>query len=226
MFEFLKRLWSGRRAPAPVEPAADAELDLKGIVWKTPHGAGIDMDSFSAQSREKLYQELAEQNERPIFEGEVRHGYAKASAGGTATCPRCGAPTRQYCAHFIYATDSATRVMMAPAGFFCSRCPTVIIDEEIIVAGVKSGFKYQGVIGIDFLGKKEPALFETWNGRKPIYIFDEDKRCHGLGFADLPIWHSGGPQPALRPEKRSSDAGWPTGPEGATGENQRPRTTR
>jgi hypothetical protein len=83
--------------------------------------------------------------------------------------------------------------MMAPAGFFCSRCPTVIIDEEIIAAGTKSGFKYQGVIGIDFLGTRQAALFETWNGRKPIYIFDEDEQCHGMGFCNLALARSGGP---------------------------------
>jgi hypothetical protein len=151
------------------------------------------MDSFSRGSRAKLYQELAELNGLPVFEGEVRHGYSKAQAGGTAACPRCRAPTRQYCANFIYATNRASRVMMAPAGFFCSKCPTVIIDEEIIATGAKSGFKYQGVIGIDFLGKREPGLFETWNGRKPIYIFDEGEQCQGMGFANLPLARSGGP---------------------------------
>ena len=193
MFEFLKRLWPGRGATAPVNPAAQAELQLQVTVRKTPLVASVDMDSFSPESPEKFYQRLAEENDLPIFEGEVRHGYSKASVRSTATCPRCGASTRQYCAHFIYATNSATRVMMAPAGFFCSKCPVVIIDEEIIVAGVKSGFKYRGVMGIDFLGKREPAHFETWNGRKPIYIFDEDEQCLGMEFSDLPLWRSGGP---------------------------------
>ena len=57
----------------------------------------------------------------------------------------------------------------------------------------KSGFRYQGVIGIDFLGKQQPVCFETWNGRKPIYIFDEDEQCYGMGFTNLPLARSGGP---------------------------------
>jgi hypothetical protein len=161
--------------------------------WQTPCVVRVDVDSLAPESPEKFYQALAEHNGLPVFEGEVEHGYSKASAGSTATCPRCGAPTGQYCAHFVYATNSATRVMMAPAGYFCSKCPTVIVDEKMIAAGVKSGFKYQGVIGIDFLGKKKPAFFKTWNGRKPIYIFDEDEQCHGMGFTNLPVLHSGGP---------------------------------
>jgi hypothetical protein len=215
MFEFLKHLMPGLRAPAPanpatevkleskvadgqppqagIPPAAEAELRSETVGWETPGVASIDVDSLSLKSPEKFYEMLAEENGLPMFEGEVRHGYTRASAGGTDACPRCGAPTGQNCAHFIYATNKGMRVMMAPAGFFCSKCPTVIIDERIIVAGVKSCFKYQGIVGIDFLGKKEPAYFETWNGRKPIYIFDEDEQCHGMGFADLPFHHSGGP---------------------------------
>jgi hypothetical protein len=148
------------------------------------------MDTFSPGVQEKLYQKLAEKNGLPIFEGEVRHGYSKADVRSTGVCPRCGAPTRQYCAHFIYATDKSTRVMMVPAGFFCSKCPTVIVDEEIIAAGVKNGFTYQGVVGVDFLGRKDPVFFETWNGVKPVYVFDEDEECHGMEFGDLSVSHS------------------------------------
>lgn len=231
MREFLKRLWVGRRGTAAPEPAAAAlaanEADgqrgqiqagqdgrvaperssnpnLEGAAWRTRHGAAVDLDSFSPQSQEKLSRALAEQNGVPVFEGEVRHGYSKTQVADAAKCPRCGAPTRRCCAEFVYATDIAERAMLAPAGFFCSRCPTVVVDEEIIASGVKAGFKYEGVIGIDSPGKKEPALFETWNGRKPVYIFDEDQHCHGMGFTNLPLWHSGGPPARSAARKKKS----------------------
>lgn len=123
-----------------------------------------------------------------IFEGELEHGYSKAAVGQTQGCPRCGAPTQQQYANFVYATDVRTRVKLAPAGFFCSQCPTVIIDEAVVAAGVKPGLEFQGVVGLDFDG--ELRLFRTWNGKKPTYILDEKEQIIGLStsslMADLP----------------------------------------
>ena len=83
MFEFLKRLWPGRGTAAPVAPAPEAAESLpEGAVWKTPHGAAFDMDSFSAGSRAKLCEVLAEQNDLPVFGGEIRHAYSKVRARG------------------------------------------------------------------------------------------------------------------------------------------------
>ena len=70
--------------------------------------------------------------------------------------------------------------MLAPAGFFCTACPTVIILEEMIAGAVKAGFHFQGVVGIDNLETHQPDLFVTWNGKKPVYIFDENEQCLGL----------------------------------------------
>ena len=188
MLKLLRRLFRGREADA----APDSEVDPRVVIKADSERctATVDIDSFSPEAQPALYEAIAQQQGLPVFEGEVRHGYSKTTLRNPSVCPRCGAPTRQYSAHFIYATDKGMRVMMAPAGLFCSRCPTVVVDEDLIAAGVKSGFQYQGVVGIDFLGKKEPAAFETWNGRKPIYVFDEDEQCHGMGFAGLPIAHS------------------------------------
>lgn len=61
--------------------------------------------------------------------------------------PRCRAATRQRNAHFIYATGIAPRVMLVPAGYFCTACPTVIIDEEIIAMSVKEGYRFRCVRG-------------------------------------------------------------------------------
>ena len=70
--------------------------------------------------------------------------------------------------------------MFAPAGFFCADCPTVIIDEGIIVSGVKREYAFQGVVGIDHGTGKTPDLFSTWNGKKSVYVLDEDGNPLGI----------------------------------------------
>jgi hypothetical protein len=70
--------------------------------------------------------------------------------------------------------------MFAPAGHFCTKCPTVIVDENMIQAGIKRKFRFQGILGIEYEGKKEPDLFRTWNGQEAVYIFDENQVAVGL----------------------------------------------
>ena len=79
-------------------------------------------------------------------------------------------------AHFIYATDIAPRVMFAPAGHFCTACPTVIVDEKLIASGVKDGDRFRAVVGVDYVGKKPPDCFQTWNGHPLAYILDENEQ--------------------------------------------------
>ncbi len=119
-------------------------------------------------------------NKFPLFDGNVEHFYSKVAVSKTRICPRCKGPTERKCAHFIYATDSHPRVMLAPAGYFCGNCPTVIVDERTLVGGVKAGVRFRGVLGIQVEGKKEPCLFRTVNGRRPVYILDEDERMVSL----------------------------------------------
>ena len=54
----------------------------------------------------------------------------------------------------------------------------------LIQAGIRGKFKYQGVLGLDYEGSKEPDLLQTWNGSKPVYIFDEEEVA--MGLATLP----------------------------------------
>jgi hypothetical protein len=69
--------------------------------------------------------------------------------------------------------------MLAPAGYFCTTCPTVIVDEEMLRAGITDGFHFQGVLGIDYEGQRPPDLFRTWNGRPTVYVVDEVPGSHG-----------------------------------------------
>jgi len=144
----------------------------------------VDLDSFGPGAQKRLFGEIARINRLPLFEGSIEHGFSKQAAGSTDKCPRCGAVTRQHNANFVYATDIAPRAMLAPAGYFCSSCPTVIVDEELIAAGMKQGFQYRCVVGIDYGGKKDFEIFRTWNGKKPIYVLDENHQLMDMTAED------------------------------------------
>jgi len=141
----------------------------------------VGIDGWSEGERKELFAEAAKKTEMTAFEGHIEHAYSRRHVHQTEKCPRCSADTRQQYGNFIYATQIATRVMFAPAGYFCKECPSVIIDEDIIRNGITDRrFKYQGVLGIDYGKENEPDFFNTWNGQKSVYIFNEDQQPMGI----------------------------------------------
>jgi hypothetical protein len=126
-----------------------------------------------------------------FFARHVEHAYALSAVARADQCPRCRAATQQHYAHFIYATTVAPRVMMAPAGYFCTACPTVIIDEELLRSGMTGGFHFQGVLGVDYEGERPPDLFRTWNGKPAVYVVDDDQVSQGIsGIGATPGRHA------------------------------------
>ena len=154
----------------------------------------LDLESFEQGDQRNLQQEIARINKLPLFSGEVEHGFSKRNVASTDHCPRCGAATKQCNANFVYATDVAPRAMLAPAGYFCTQCPTVIIDEEMISTGMKHGYRFRCVVGIDY-DKKRLDLFDTWNGKKTVYVLDENQQIMDMATEDelhsqsLPTFH-------------------------------------
>ncbi len=140
----------------------------------------INTDNLTPEGTKAVHTEIAKATGTPIHEGKVEHAYSRNAVSRTDQCPRCSGRTLQQSANFIYATDIAPRVMFAPAGFFCADCPTVIIDEELIASGMKRGYAFQGVVGIDHGREKDPDLFRTWNGEKSVYVLDEDGKPLGI----------------------------------------------
>ena len=141
----------------------------------------VDTDDLSQEEKQKFWSEAEKMTGISFYEGHVEHGYSLKFVSNPHRCPRCHEKTEKHYGNFIYATQIAARVMFAPAGYFCTKCPSVIIDEDMIKLGVKSGFRFQGVVGLDY-GKtmKEPDFFRTWNGQKTVYIFDEYKQIVAL----------------------------------------------
>jgi len=144
----------------------------------------VETDGLEQEAQCAVWDKISKTSDIPVFSGKVEHGYSRQALSQTDLCPRCQAKTEQKYAHFIYATNIETLVMFAPAGFFCPRCPTVIIDEEIIARGVRKEFRFQGVVGLDDPREKKPNPFDTWNGKKVVYVFDEDEHIVGLRTID------------------------------------------
>jgi hypothetical protein len=176
MLEFLKKRIFGR----------STEKETKATVEVRPGTAivSVNQENMDETERESLRSLASELSNLTFFEGHIKHGYSLHSVSNPAQCPRCKASTQQQYANFLYATNVAPRVMLAPAGYFCTKCPTVIVDEDLIQAGIRGKFKYQGVLGLDHEGSKEPDLLQTWNGSKPVYIFNEEEVA--IGLATLP----------------------------------------
>jgi hypothetical protein len=151
-----------------------------------------------------------------FYKGEVHHGYALRGLVTPERCPRCHAGTRQHYANFIYATQGPPRVMFAPAGYFCTQCPTVIIHEEMIRSGITGPFTFHGVLGIDDEDRHEPHFFRTWNGQEAVYIFDEDQTPQGIAT-------SSPSQPPRRLQRRQKSRGRQRMAKASRRHNQRKR---
>jgi len=140
----------------------------------------VNLDELGPGAADEFREVINDLGDITFFEGRVEHGYSLDYVSTPEACPRCQAPTRQHYGQWIYATQVAPRVMLAPAGYFCTRCPTVIVDEAMVQMGIKKQFRYQGVLGLDHQQGKDPDLFRTWNGGDTIHIFDENGILQGI----------------------------------------------
>jgi predicted Zn-ribbon and HTH transcriptional regulator len=118
MLEFLKKRIFGR----------STEKETKATVELHPGTeiVSVNQENMDETERESLRSLASELSDLTFFEGHIKHGYSLHSVSNPAQCPRCKASTQQQYANFIYATNVAPRVMLAPAGYFCTKCPTVI----------------------------------------------------------------------------------------------------
>ena len=132
-----------------------------------------NLDGLSEEEQKKALQSITQGSDVPTHNGDVEHGYSLARVSNPAKCPRCAAPAELRYADFIYATQKSPRVLMAPAGYFCTRCPTVTVDEDLLRQGVTGNFVYRGVIGIESGGEEKGGSFKTWNGKEAVIFFDE-----------------------------------------------------
>lgn len=162
-----------------------------------------NLDGLSKEAQKKALQEMTQLSDIPAHNGAVEHGYSLAEVADPAKCPRCAAPTDLRYADFIYATQKGPRIMMAPAGYFCPRCPTVIVDEDLLRQGVSKNFVYRSVVGIECEDKKKGGPFKTWNGKETIVFFDEVEETMELVTKDMLALPSGRASAPSKQKKRS-----------------------
>ena len=179
----LKRFWNWLTGNRKNSPATRQRL---GTIRPTqePGVYTINRDEMNAVESAQLPRLLAEYAELPIFAGTIKHVYDLAFVGDAALCPRCHASTQQQYANWVYATDRTPRAMAAPAGYFCTKCPTAVVDQKMLAEGVAHGFTYVQVIGLTNDDNQDFQGFPTWNGQKPIYLFDENGIPSGLATPD------------------------------------------
>lgn len=145
--------------------------------------AKLNMDDFSDGERQSLWSMASKISNLPLYEGHVEHGYGLDFAPTSQQCPRCRAATQQHYANFIYATQMAPRVMFAPAGYFCTKCPTVIIDEDMIRSAVDKRFNFQGVLGLDGSIRKFLRFSsDFWGARRMRTVSVKEKPAFSVSY--------------------------------------------
>src|SRR5262245_30756867 len=155
---------------------------LKGLFSRTekPPDEGrivvANIDAFDEDELEGFQAAVTKHSGIDFFNGRVDHGYSLSKVENKDQCPRCNAPTRQQYANFIYNTQIAPRVLLAPAGYFCTKCKSVVVDEQLLRKGATRGFEYRGVLGLDYEEKKPPDIFTTWNGKTFDFGLGEDAK--------------------------------------------------
>jgi hypothetical protein len=171
MLSGLKKLFSNRNDVTLTNNGNENRLSLQ-IEGKT-----------TEKEKVSLLQEISKHNKIPIYKGAIVNAYESDFLEYKDHCPLCDTPTVQHTTNFIWANQVASRIMTAPAGYFCPNCPTVIIDDDLIQSGIdKSRFEYWGVCGIEtgYEKDKGDSLFQTFNGKKTTYILDEEGGLGGI----------------------------------------------
>ena len=114
-----------------------------------------------------------------IFAGKVSHAYESDFTKQIKTCPRCGAPTQQMLSIFPYATQIMSRQITGSAGHFCTKCPTVIINDDIMKTAIAPPYLYGGVFAIMTLDS-EIHHFKTLNGEVCLSLPDNVQSMLGI----------------------------------------------
>lgn len=142
--------------------------------------------SISEVEKEAQVQEMDDLNkdlDLPTYTGKITHAFDSDSdkVKKISLCPRCKAETRQQYADCIFATADGPEELFLPAGYFCTACATVIIDQTIIRDAIDESIPYRCVIGVGFDSESgKPGLFKTWNGKETLYIVDKQNQITGM----------------------------------------------
>lgn len=170
MFGWLKRFIIRKRTE---------ELRERLQIKSDGQTISLSTENLTEEERTAFYEAVRQRTGVATFNDKIEHAYGKEYARQTDHCPRCKQETQQHYAEFLYLVDEGIRALFAPAGYFCSRCPTVIVDEALLKAGISGNYQYLGTLGINDATQDEPTLFRTWNGRPPVIVLrNNDERYY------------------------------------------------
>ena len=145
---------------------------FKKLFGGQPSFTAPDLNGLSSEQKEQKLNQVAQEAKIPRYDGTaLSYGYSKSYAIDADDCPRCKEKLHRKYTEVIYATEGKPRVAYMPAAYFCNNCPTVIIDEKSIKAGITEGTEFQGAIGVDT--DKKPLLFKSWNDKATHYVMDK-----------------------------------------------------
>ena len=159
----------------------------EGLINENESNEGVhivfDLDELEGDAPKNLAELFAEKMNFGVFKGNIKHAYTLKIVKNQTECPRCGEKTEQLYTDLVYTTGAQLRVSTGPSGYFCTHCPTIIIDEAVIAEGVAHKYNFEAVVGLDKHGKFQ--AFNTWNGSKSIYIMDENEVITGISNEKL-----------------------------------------
>lgn len=145
----------------------------------------LDVTGISAEEKDKKFDEYAEKNGIPRYNPKnrsLKFGYSRSYAMSSTKCPQCDGKLEQHYAEVVYATDSRPKVSYTPAVFFCTECPTVVVDDSHIESSTTPDTEFRGVIAIE--AKPKAKLFEAWDNEPVEYVFDDQKRIIRMKVKD------------------------------------------
>lgn len=152
----------------------------------TPEPSDTGPTSISETEKKAQVQEMNDLNkdlDLPTYTGKITHAFDSDSdkVKKLNHCPRCKAETRQQYADCIFATADGPEELFLPAGYFCTACATVIMDQALIKNAIDEEIPYRCVIGVGFDPESgKPGLFKTWNGKETLYIVDKQNQITGM----------------------------------------------
>ncbi|WP_027002529.1 hypothetical protein [Hugenholtzia roseola] len=145
-----------------------------------------NVTELTAEERRKLIHQWVVSTAIPAYKRRTQFGYSLLRLRQHQNCPRCKAKTNLHYAVFVCATSNSETAqhILAPAGYFCEACPTVIIDEKVLKKGMTGG-RLKNILGIAL--ETETLIFRGWNGHKTLPLFDQNNQPIDLKVSDEAI---------------------------------------
>jgi hypothetical protein len=116
----------------------------------------------------------------PLFPGlhwnrnAIENGFSKEQYPDINTCPLCRATTERRYTRLFCKTLSGIGLYLGPVGWFCSGCPTVIIDDT----AVRSEFSKEDgdieIFAVQARDNDHPHPLKTWNKAWLFFFPNED----------------------------------------------------